>query len=237
MKLAPNPWPEGSQVILTAGDSLDDVPESHRAILTPAARAVFADPHGYFAEIADLPSFPTFRNWLRTELRKNWYLILCDHDGDSRSTELQFAWGDDLDRAVAWFIPGELRPDEYCSHPDLRPLFRGLRSIRWWWPDFAGFFGPGDWLTVRDAMFRWYPLSMGGLRKELPNFPLDESYVLVNTSRRDDIIHNAAGQTAFVSYETGAAYRLGEIVDTVEWIFAELSAFREPRFDDRRETL
>lgn len=48
----------GESVILVAGDDLAQVPESHRDLITPRIREVFADPAAHFTRIADECPFP-----------------------------------------------------------------------------------------------------------------------------------------------------------------------------------
>jgi hypothetical protein len=82
----------GKTVVLVAGDSLDKVPKSHRDIITPQVREVFADPPGHFRRIADACPFPQMAVWLRALLAEDvWYLAL--HRGDPpHLTAAGFGW-------------------------------------------------------------------------------------------------------------------------------------------------
>src|SRR5262249_39109247 len=83
---------DGQSVLLFDGDDLDEVPDSHRDLITPSIREGFADPPAHFRRVARRCPFPQMAVWLRALLRvKDWELAL--HRGDPPEwTAAGFTW-------------------------------------------------------------------------------------------------------------------------------------------------
>src|SRR5688572_27083831 len=92
MKLFPN-QAGGQTVYLDASDALDVVPESHRDMITPAVRRVFADPAQHFLEVADRSQIPELALWLRSLVSGgDWRLLLHEGFMCDRSSLAAFHW-------------------------------------------------------------------------------------------------------------------------------------------------
>src|SRR6516162_3933672 len=77
METQPNEFDEGTTVLCGAGDNLDEVPRSHRRLITPAIRKIFASPKTYFRGIAKKCQFPKMAEWLRAVTEEDdWKLEL-----------------------------------------------------------------------------------------------------------------------------------------------------------------
>ena len=73
----------GTSITLFADDDLDQVPASHRDLLTPNIRKAFSDPIDHFHGVANKCPFPRMTRFLRAILKKKaWILML--HRGEPR---------------------------------------------------------------------------------------------------------------------------------------------------------
>lgn len=212
---------EGSQVILAAGDSLDDVPESHRDIITPEVRVAFKDPRGYFRAVADRAPVRSFGKWLEALTAGTWELILADWYPNGRYTTYGFRWRTP-DISTGFFRPGPHTKEESVGHADFRPLYSVIRRIHWAGPfDAGGLSEPAD----TDS------LAGSGLPEKAPDFPPKTTTVFGRTESGDLFVHNAVGRAGCISYENGEGYVIGSIPEMLDRMFGILMKGRTPQFE------
>jgi hypothetical protein len=91
---------DGKSVFLTAGDRLTKVPRSHRDLVTPRIREVFADPPAHFLQVAKSCPFPPMAKWVKALVADGtWMLGL--HRGDPPTwTQAGFEWLSDKVRSA-----------------------------------------------------------------------------------------------------------------------------------------
>lgn len=230
MIVSPDYFEDGIQVILTTGDSLDDVPESHRAALSPEIRAAFADPYGYFIDVADRAPLRSFGTWLRTLTEGRWELILHRDDRPEDRPVGHFRWyvpgiGDGL------FLPGAYADTESVGHPDFRLLYSVIRKIEWSAPVY-----PVDY--PRPPMFEGllqpeFMYSMTGceLPYEVPGFPAATSTIFGHTDCGDMFVHTAEGMAGFCAHDECDAYTIGTIPEMLDRMFGMLMQGQAPHFE------
>lgn len=83
----------GTTVILTEGDLLSDVAETHEDIVTPEIRSTWENPVQFFKSIANRTKIQSFRNYLNamtSEVR--WSLILAETFMPGREAIGGFLW-------------------------------------------------------------------------------------------------------------------------------------------------
>ena len=211
----------GTSIILSANDTLDNVPDSHKDIITPEIRLAFDDPIAYFRAVANRCRFPKMRDWLNavTETGK-WQLMLEEGFMMDRCTQGgYFLWSESVAGAVV-APPIDLNPthdiDAFAHYYSLVDIIH--------WDDFAcagGLFGFGAPCHIVDY----------GIESQAKSFPSDKTFVWGNSLCGDTLVYNSDGQLGFLSHETGTAYTLGTIDEGVNWVFDELLNGRTPEFD------
>lgn len=73
----------GTSVYLVEGEDLDEVPITHRALLTPAIREAFVNPRAYFQRIANTCPFAPMASWFKLMVDEGvWELEL--HVGEPK---------------------------------------------------------------------------------------------------------------------------------------------------------
>lgn len=214
----------GTSIILTANDTLDDVPDSHKDIITPEIRRAFDDPIAYFRAVANRCRFPKMAEWFNavTETGK-WQLMLEEGFMMDRCTQGGFfLWSESVATAIV-APPIDLNP----SHDiDALAHYYSLVDIIHW-SDFGcagGLFGFG-------APF---PVDGYGIESQTESFPSDTTLVWGNSPCGDILIYNPDGQLGFLSHETGTAYSLGTIDEGINWVFNEFLNGHTPEFDYKR---
>jgi hypothetical protein len=153
-------------VLLRSGDSLADLPASHRDLISSEIGQVFADPVAYLEDIARRCPFPAMAHWLRGLLVK-----------------------------PRWELECHVAAPPYANS-----------SI---------------------AVFRWRPVSgLGGLIPER-RYP-DSLQVWGHDGCGDMLVYTDDGRGGWLEHEEGYVRWIGSIAETIEWVFAELLAGREP---------
>lgn len=215
----------GITIVLTPGDSLDDVPESHCDIVTDEIREAFEDPVAFFLEVARNTSLPHLSQWLRVvALQGSWSLLIADTYMTQRATVGGFRWSaEDVSSAI--IVLGSVRVDQLICHHQFAALYSSIRLVLW--DDIGcggGIYGP-------DSHF---PLDIYGLNSKSKQFPESSSVVFGSTACGDALLHNAKGEAGLLSHETGEAYAIGSISEVLDWVFIEFLAGRWPEFDYNR---
>jgi hypothetical protein len=211
----------GKTLILTAGDSLSDVPQSHRDIITPEIRDAYKNPPEYFREIARQSQLKNFSSWLNDLIQRgSWSLRLADIYMMERDTVGAFRWSAPGIYG-AMIEPGAL-PEVQQRNPGFSDPFSWIRMVHWDDVAHAG----GLWGTGSE----WFEYDSEA-ESDASDFPLVDSTGFGRTSCGDQFIYTKDGQAGFFSHEVSRAYSLGTIRDALEWIFGELHAGHEPAFD------
>ncbi len=132
----------GTSVILVAGDKLSKVPQSHRKLITPQMREVFADPVAHFMIVAEKCPFRAMAAWIRALVDQGeWELVL--HQGYPELSAAAIRW---LSYEVC---SGEITPAHGEPSLDLPPPLRQYYSLvdevnsHHSWKDSQG---KGEWL-------------------------------------------------------------------------------------------
>jgi hypothetical protein len=104
----------GPTVILSAGDRLDDVPESHAGLLTPALRRIFEDPNNWLCETAERCPFPEMRAWLLDTAGSGEWQLELDREGHDPDISFAGFYWPGMERYARVTPPEEELP-EYLS--------------------------------------------------------------------------------------------------------------------------
>ncbi len=213
----------GVTYTLTEGDRLDDVPPSHREIITPDIQEAFPDPRAYFARIAKVSMQRNFSAWLGKMVEKgHWSLVLANANPMFGECVVAFQWS--LSGVWGAMVEPGAIPRNEC-HADFGQISSYVRLIQWGDVGWAG----GLW-----GIGTGCPLSNYNYPSECPGFPSATSEVFANTEGGDQFVHTPEGDVGFISHEICKAYRIGTIGETLDWIFGELLEGREPDFDYSR---
>lgn len=224
----------GVTFILTESDSLDAVPESHRDIVTQGIREAFSDPRAYFRAIAERTSLPNLRAYLQKFVDTGkWMLVLADNYLMDRETVGAFRWfhANQHPSLIApgsrnpWHARHDARSAQSTQHVGFSQLYDDIAFVHW---DSIGFSG-----GIRAAN-RHIPLAGYVRDSHNPLFPQKSTTIFGNSSCGDMLVHNSHGQAGYLSHENGAAYVIGTIPETLDWIFGELIENRTPEFDYSR---
>ncbi|MDX1943786.1 MAG: hypothetical protein SFU86_00140 [Pirellulaceae bacterium] len=220
MKLYPN-QAGGQTVELSTGDDLDEVPESHRDLVSDTLRQAFADPPTWFREIAERSTIPELSQWL-TALIANaqWRLLLHEGFMYDRSTLAAFCWHSTTVTSAMVSLPAT-----YLS-PRLPEGLRGFHSlvdsVHW---DAFGY--AGGVLGSQSHI----PLTAFDSRPKKKGFNPQQCVVWGNSSCGDLLIYTQAGKAGFLSHESGKVQSLGTIDEAIRWVFQQLLANQTPEFD------
>lgn len=214
----------GTTLILTVGDSFSDVPESHRDIITPEIRDAFQNAPEYFRQIASQSELKNFAAWLNTLIQRGtWSLRLADTYMMKRDTVGAFRWSAPGIYG-AMIEPGALH-DIAERDVEFSDPFSWIRMVYWSDVAFAG--------GLLSTGSHWFEYDTEA-ESDPFDFPLAECTAFGSTSCGDQFIYNKDGEAGFFSHEISRAYRLGTIRESLDWIFGELLAGREPQFDYSR---
>jgi hypothetical protein len=211
----------GTTIELSAGDDLAKVPESHKDIVTPEIRTVFADPAAHFRKIATLCEIPSLAGWLSklTETGR-WWLVLHEGGFYDRETTAGFYWRSSAVTSAMISLP---QPTLSPRMPDgFRHCYSLVDIVHW--AEF-GFSGGilGSQQHIPLAAFQVH-------RPKKKGFDPKKCVVWANSSCWDLLVHNDAGRCAFVSHESGRTHELGKVEQALEWVFAQLLDNRRPEF-------
>jgi hypothetical protein len=209
----------GDTVILDPGDSLDDVPSSHRKLLTAALRRAFADPIAHFRDIAERCPFPRMVQWLEKLLKEGkWALHLnkCNPEyGDWSLTGFQ--WSSKQVRGATIALP---RKKPRGLPKSLQDYYSLVDEVNW-----IAFGGAGD-------------LDGSGPHKSLAKIPYyravedaDAIHLWGSSACGDMLIYSTKDRGGWLSHETSHIHWLGSIADAINWVYGELLANRTPDYD------
>jgi hypothetical protein len=212
----------GKSIILGEGDDLSKVPRSHRGLITPAIREAFADPPGYFRQLAQRCPFRKMAKWLRgLVLGGGWELHL--NRGDPKEWTLAgFSWGSVMVRGATVGLPNHPVLD---ACPEAVKQYYQLVDEVLWMPFgcAGGLGGAGE------------PTPLTHFADNFRGDPIDptETFAWGCSPCGDMVIYTAGGRGGWWCHENNHVHLLGTIEETLDWVYGELLAGRCPEFDYR----
>jgi hypothetical protein len=215
-------------LIVAPGDDLEAVPERFREPLTPFVREVFADPAKRFLNLAQRCPSKQMARWFRAVANEGtWELQLLQYSIYSRAG---FLW---KTRQVRGALVG------LCDDPanveglhffakvsrELHEFYKVVQFVLW-----KGFYRPG---------------GVGGPGTHMPVWVSEcdcddtvvdprSTYHMGHSSRGDVLIYTIDDRGGWLRPRTGEVVLLGSVAETLDWVFAELLAGREPRCPPRK---
>jgi len=212
----------GTRVMLGPGDSLKDVPRSHRGLLTSEIKAWWKDPVKAARQVADRAVTPKMGRWFgRMADAGRWELQLHIMDGV-----------DVTSAGFEWSCPG-LRGAE-VGPPTPKPLAKYLPLAL---ADYYRLVGYVDWGGFG---------KIGGLTGPAGHTPLnvfpkvwtgadvDRSRTFVIGTDAGGGMHmvicTTDGRGGWLNYGEGEIVLLGSVLDTLDWVYGELLADRSPDY-------
>ncbi|MEK6236176.1 MAG: hypothetical protein N2C14_15830 [Planctomycetales bacterium] len=212
----------GTTVLLGDDDSLDDVPESHQSLISDETRAVFADPAAYFSDVRDRCEFPKMKQWLARSVEQDeWQLELClGETPDGIVSSVQFI-GPVEDVCPAGMELPDPEADLTSLPPALRDLHLLVDGVYWQSFGCAGGVDPASWhRSLKEA-------QVGTPSEEFAR----STYVWGGSYCGDSLIHALDDRGGWLSHETLKVHWIGTIAETLDWLFGEMLAGREPNYD------
>jgi hypothetical protein len=215
----------GETIWLVPEESLAEVPESHRPLITTEIREAFASPKKYFLALASQVSLPGFQDYLQQlVVSGRCALLLATADEMFGGPQVAFQWwvpSRGTGPRQLLIEPGGMKIDEFPD-PGFQALFSRVRWVHWSEIGCGGgLYRPGDQPTLKQY----------GAPCKNKLFPPATSRVFGSNSCGDMLIYNPQGEAGFLSHENGKGYSLGNVSDALNWIFEELRQGREPAFD------
>lgn len=218
-----NTDPRTGTLILVQGDPVDAIPESHRAMLTEAARALFADPPAYFTRLAALCPFPQMACWLTAvaaDQRGELHLI-PRYPGGKFGSCGYYTQPIGM-HSVLYFPP--LPSDDYdlgAAPADLQAYYRLVSTLRWGYPGHGG---------MKDV-FGLMPLELSDeFSAEATGLDGAATLDWGSTAAGEAFWYTDAGRAGLLRWEGLMVKPLGSIADAIDWIFGLLIAGQAPTF-------
>jgi hypothetical protein len=209
---------------LAPGDDLDAVPEKFREPLTPFVRQVFVDPARHFKQLARRCPLKQTAQWLQAVADEGkWQLQLLQHPVYARAG---FLW---KTRQVRGALVGLCEDPATVAELDffadvsleLHDFYAMVRFLLWGKGFYSpgGLAAPGTHMDVRTSEY------------DCDDKVVDPSctYHMGHSSRGDVLIYTADGRGGWLRPKTGEVVLLGSVAQTLDWVFGELLAGREPR--------
>lgn len=210
---------EGSarSVLLRSGDSLADLPASHRGLITAEIERVFADPVAHIEEVARRCPFPAMAQWLcgllvepRWELECR--LVAPPYSGSSLAG---FRW-QPASGLGAFITPTIGIVDELPVA--LRQYYLLVDKVHWRQLSCSG--------GLTGVRGRWPVSEFAHLYPER-RYP-DTLQVWGSDIGGDMLVYTEDDRGGWLEHEEGYVHWLGSIAETIDWVFTELLADREP---------
>ena len=208
----------GTTWILADSDVLDDLPPSHRDIVSDSLRAAYSDPRRFVRIIAEQTSIRTLRDYLINFAEAgHCSLVVADYFNPRRSTFGALQWTHQCQH-YCFIAPAVSQLEE----GPLAPFYSLLHLVHWDHVGHAGGLLPLD----EHITLRQYADASSN-----PTFPLESSQVFGISSCGDAMLYNSAGEAGYFSHEDGSSYVIGSFVDMVNWVFGKLLRGESPEFD------
>src|SRR5947209_908123 len=119
----------GLSVFLVSGDDLNQVPASHRRLVTPTLVNVFDDPPAYFLGVAGRCPFPQMSAWIRALVDDGAWALGLHRSFRKDWNAAGFSWWSDAVRSA------EITPPDGPSPGNLPPAlaryYRLVDSVSW----------------------------------------------------------------------------------------------------------
>ncbi len=206
-------------VVLTEGDSLAGIPESHANIMHPPIREAFNDPSGYFKNVANQTPFSSFASWLNKLIDDgDWELELNKGCGDSSMAG--YYWDCEGVRGATIGLP--LAPDLDWYPQSIQQFYEHVDAVLWNGFGCGGHLaGASDHLTLS-----CYNMDYHGADVEL-----DETFIWGSSPCGDALIYTSDDRGGWLNHESHKIHLLGSIADTINWVFDRLLANESPEYD------
>lgn len=217
MKIEPGEF-GGIDVELTAGDKLDDVPDSHQHLISAELRAAFVDPRGHLQSVAERCPFSSMKEWLTTlcgEGEWSLQMHLWAHDNTGSAG---FSWSG---AKVSGAVIGPATEGEFpADYPaDFRAYYDLVDFVDWMGCGAGGgFYGAGEHRSLY--------LVNPDLRSD--EIEPEESYVWGDSPCGDKLFWTMENQGGWYNTPEHKVHLLGTIADTINWVYEELIADRTP---------
>jgi hypothetical protein len=210
-------------LIVNPGDDLEEVPEKFRKPLTPFVRAVFTNPAEHFQQLAERCPMQQMARWFRAVASEGtWELQLLQHSIYSRAG---FRW---KTRQVRGALVGlcddaEAVADQYNFaevSPELLQFYQLVQFILW-----NGFYRSGGVAGPGTHM----PVSCSEYNCDDSVVDPDQTYEMGHSSRGDVLFYTTDGLGGWLRPGSGEVVLLGNVAQTLDWVFGERMARREPK--------
>lgn len=213
--------PQTGDLVLKPGDAVDDIPASHRAMLTDTARELFSDSRAYFTRLAAACPFPHMAHWLRS--------VAADRRGElhlyPRHPGGKTGWSGYLAQPVGMY-PVLYHPpldqgdyDLGTAPADLRAYYRLVNTLRWGYPGRGGLKG------VFDVM----PLELADdFSPRATGLDGESTWDWGSTGSGDTFWYTDDGRAGRLRWEGSLVEPLGSIADAIDWVFARINAGQSP---------
>jgi hypothetical protein len=223
VKLFPNEA-GGQTAVLDSRDVLDDLPESHRDMITPALRRAFADPAQYFRDVADRAEFSELAEWLRSLVSLgDWRLLVHEGFMCDRATLAAFYWRSSTVLSAMISLPQESLSPRLLGIEAFRKYFKLVDVVHW------KSFGCSGGLLGSEQQIPLVAFSTP--RPKRKGFDPKKCVVWGTSACGDMLIYTNAGKAGFLSHKTGKVQSLGTIEEAIGWVFRQLLENRTPEFD------
>jgi hypothetical protein len=208
----------GDTVFVTPTDSLGDVPDTHRNLVTPAIEAAFRNPCKHFQEVSARCPFPSLARYLNELTADGRWELRLHTNGFESPGIAAFAFGST--RVMqAEIAPAEQLADAEC--PEEIGQFYSLLD----WVHWTVYGGAGG-------------LDRGGVHDSVRGWPIKNSPVAASqlkswgsTPCGDAYVYTLDGRGGLLSHENGHLHLLGTIAEAIDWIFEKLCRQELPDFD------
>lgn len=211
----------GVSVILTAGDSLDLVPETHQDLLDDTVRAAFCDPVAWYRELAQRCPFSEMATWLNESMAESRWELHLNVAGWGNWGQASF-----IARAEhvcpAWLTPRGTDDEDLSDYLDpLRDFYSLIDSVDWGgFGKSGGLDGPGSFTPLSALRCEWTGA----------NFDPAEALIWGGSSAGHHLLALLDGRAGWAHAEHHEVRLTGSITDLVQWLFAELRAGRAPEW-------
>jgi hypothetical protein len=210
----------GKTVTLLAGDDLNEVPKSHRHLITAPVRDAFADPADYFGRLARRCPFPKMSRWLRALVAEDQWELHLNQGFPKEWTMVGFTWYSEKVWSGTIALPDN--PDLSRYPKVLKKYYSLVDGVHW------NVFGcAGGLEKAHDHM----PLTGLGYKYHGDKVDLGETFVWGSSGCGDMLIYTSDGRGGWLCHENGYVHLLGKIEEAIDWVYAELLADRCPNYD------
>jgi hypothetical protein len=210
----------GDTIVLNRRDSLDEVPESHRDLITAAIRDAFKDPIAYFEAIGARCRFGALALYLNAHISSlKWVLRLHTNDYGSQGTASFAFKAEHVIRAE--FAPSESSSALQQLPTEITELYSLLDLMDWSTYGGAG----GLYQSGEHAPLTSWPVLCGSAVDPATTF------LWGSTECGDQFIYTKDNRAGMLCHENGHVHLIGTVAETIDWICNELLNNRTPQFD------